>query len=169
MRQGSWIGGELVDFRAEGDTIPMLVYRINFANPAADRFSRAGAVAGAQDQGGAGCGVQGACDRRVHRHARARAGAFGAAGQHGDRRLDRPADGPALRLRTLLGLRDSLFSFDIERNAGGGVVGMTFFGRGWGHGVGMCQVGAFGMALDGATYEEILKRYYKGIELKKLY
>ena len=33
----------------------------------------------------------------------------------------------------------------------------------------MCQVGAFDMALDGATYEEILKKYYKGIELTKLY
>ena len=40
LRKGSWIGGELVDFRAEGDVIPMLVYRINFANPAADRYSR---------------------------------------------------------------------------------------------------------------------------------
>src|SRR5262245_66385670 len=40
MRQGSWIGGELMDFRAVLDTIQMLVYRINFANPAADRFSR---------------------------------------------------------------------------------------------------------------------------------
>ena len=46
---------------------------------------------------------------------------------------------------------------------------MTFYGRGWGHGVGMCQVGAYGMALDGATYEQILKKYYKGIELKKVY
>ena len=76
---------------------------------------------------------------------------------------------PALRLRTLLGLRDSLFSYDIERNAARSVLGATFFGRGWGHGVGMCQVGAYGMALDGATYEEILKKYYTGIELKKLY
>ena len=42
---------------------------------------------------------------------------------------------------------------------------MTFYGRGWGHGVGMCQVGAYGMALDGATFEEILTKYYKGIEL----
>ena len=75
----------------------------------------------------------------------------------------------ALRLRTLLGLRDSQFSFDIERNAQGEVLGMMFYGRGWGHGVGMCQVGAYGMALEGATYEEILKKYYKGIELKKLY
>ena len=40
MRQGSWIGGELIDFRAVGDAIQMLVYRINFANPAADRYSR---------------------------------------------------------------------------------------------------------------------------------
>src|SRR5262249_56618950 len=40
MRQGSWIGGELLDFRAVLDTIQMLVYRINFANPAADRYSR---------------------------------------------------------------------------------------------------------------------------------
>jgi stage II sporulation protein D len=76
---------------------------------------------------------------------------------------------PALRLRTLLSVRDSLFSYDIERNASGGVVGATFFGRGWGHGVGMCQVGAYGMALAGATYEEILKKYYTGIELQKLY
>ena len=75
----------------------------------------------------------------------------------------------ALRLRSLLGLRDSLFSFDIERNARGEVIGMMFFGRGWGHGVGMCQVGAYGMVLDGATYDQILKTYYSGIELKKLY
>src|SRR5262249_802665 len=40
MRQGSWIGGELIDFSAENETIRMLVYRINFANQAADRFSR---------------------------------------------------------------------------------------------------------------------------------
>jgi stage II sporulation protein D len=33
----------------------------------------------------------------------------------------------------------------------------------------MCQVGAYGMALAGATYEEILKKYYSGIELLKLY
>jgi peptidoglycan hydrolase-like amidase len=33
----------------------------------------------------------------------------------------------------------------------------------------MCQVGAYGMAIDGASYEAILKKYYRGIELKKLY
>jgi len=75
----------------------------------------------------------------------------------------------ALRLRTLLGLRDSLFYFDEERNAKGELIGMSFFGSGWGHGVGMCQVGAFGMAADGATYDQILKKYYTGIDLKKMY
>src|SRR5213594_980677 len=40
MRQGSWIGGELIDFRAVGGMIQMLAYRTNFANPAADRYSR---------------------------------------------------------------------------------------------------------------------------------
>jgi stage II sporulation protein D len=33
----------------------------------------------------------------------------------------------------------------------------------------MCQVGAFGMALEGATYEQILKKYYTGIDLTKVY
>jgi hypothetical protein len=38
----------------------------------------------------------------------------------------------SLGLHTLLGLRDSLFSYDIKRNAAGAVVRATFFGRGWG-------------------------------------
>ena len=57
----------------------------------------------------------------------------------------------------------------VERNAQGDVLGIMFYGRGWGHGVGMCQVGAYGMARDGATYEQILKKYYNGIDLKKLW
>jgi peptidoglycan hydrolase-like amidase len=169
MKDGAWIGGELIDFRAEGDTIPMLVYRINFANPAADRYSRLAVW-------------------QVHKTKAELDAAFRslAIGEFTDMRVvergpsERPINTdvigsaarrtvPALRLRTLLGLRDSLFTYDIERNAAGTVLGMMLFGRGWGHGVGMCQVGAYGMALDGATYEEILKKYYKGIELRKLY
>jgi stage II sporulation protein D len=44
-----------------------------------------------------------------------------------------------------------------------------FYGRGWGHGVGMDQTGAYGMALEGSTFEQILKHYYTGIELTKQY
>jgi stage II sporulation protein D len=166
---GSWIGGELVDFRAEGTTIPMLVYRINFANPAADRFSRLAMwqvhkTKAELDAGFKPIAIGEFTDLRVlQRGSSERAVSTEVVGSAGRRTVT------ALRIRTLLGLRDSLFSYDIERNASGAVVGATFYGRGWGHGVGMCQVGAFGMALEGATYEQILKKYYTGIELAKLY
>jgi SpoIID/LytB domain protein len=42
-------------------------------------------------------------------------------------------------------------------------------GGGWGHGVGICQVGAAVMAEQGFTCEEILNHYYKSTELKKIY
>ena len=38
-------------------------------------------------------------------------------------------------------------------------------GRGWGHGIGMSQWGAYGYAKHGWTYEQILKHYYTGISL----
>jgi stage II sporulation protein D len=41
----------------------------------------------------------------------------------------------------------------------------TFEGRGWGHGLGMSQQGARGMANQGWTYDQILKHYYTGVEL----
>ena len=40
-------------------------------------------------------------------------------------------------------------------------------GRGWGHGVGLCQWGAYYMAVDRFRYKEILRYYYPGAELKK--
>jgi len=43
--------------------------------------------------------------------------------------------------------------------------GWLFTGRGWGHGVGMCQVGAFGMAQRGHSYRDILQHYYNGVEI----
>ena len=36
------------------------------------------------------------------------------------------------------------------------------------HGVGLCQVGAYGMALRGATYREILAHYYRGATLDQV-
>ena len=44
---------------------------------------------------------------------------------------------------------------------------ITINTKGFGHGVGMSQYGANGMAKEGYTYEEILKHYYKGVEIKK--
>lgn len=43
-----------------------------------------------------------------------------------------------------------------------------FTGSGWGHGVGMCQWGARGMALLGKNYQDILHYYYQGVEIEKL-
>ena len=45
---------------------------------------------------------------------------------------------------------------------------VVFYGRGFGHGVGMSQWGAQGMALGGANYEQILKHYYQGIALTNI-
>ena len=44
-----------------------------------------------------------------------------------------------------------------------------FHGAGWGHGVGLCQIGAAVMATQGFSTEEILKHYFLGVEIKKVY
>ncbi|HET9228633.1 MAG TPA: SpoIID/LytB domain-containing protein [Thermoanaerobaculia bacterium] len=46
--------------------------------------------------------------------------------------------------------------------------GWLFTGRGFGHGVGMCQVGSYGMAQRGHSYRDILTHYYTGAELGKV-
>ncbi len=69
-----------------------------------------------------------------------------------------------LEIRFALGLPETLFTVVSGREPGGMPV-FTFYGRGWGHGVGLCQNGAFGMALAGKTYAEILARYYPGTTL----
>lgn len=67
----------------------------------------------------------------------------------------------------LASLRSTLFFIepvtDPNTNA---VVGFKAYGGGWGHGVGLSQTGAVGMAERGATYDEILKHYYRGITLQ---
>ena len=73
------------------------------------------------------------------------------------------------RIRSVLGLREQLFVIDRKYDSDGRVTSFVFTGRGWGHGVGMCQVGAYGLARQGLSYEQILKTYYSGIELSKLY
>ena len=72
-----------------------------------------------------------------------------------------------LSIRRVLNLRDNLFVIDREADEEGRPTHFIFSGRGWGHGVGLCQVGAFLMARNGSTYEEILKTYYHGIEIEK--
>ncbi|HSF15354.1 MAG TPA: SpoIID/LytB domain-containing protein [Vicinamibacteria bacterium] len=71
-----------------------------------------------------------------------------------------------LAIRRALGLRENLFFFDSQLSPDGTVRGWVFTGRGWGHGVGLCQVGAYGMAAAGYDHAEILAHYYAGSELR---
>jgi len=73
------------------------------------------------------------------------------------------------RVRTALGLKENLFTLERQMDSSGGVAAFHFAGKGWGHGVGLCQVGAYGMAVRGEDYATILKHYYPGIELLRLY
>lgn len=63
--------------------------------------------------------------------------------------------------------RSCLYSswFDVEK-------GPSYFvlrGHGWGHGAGLCQIGAAVMAAEGKTYEEILVYYYRGAALQHIH
>jgi SpoIID/LytB domain protein len=69
-----------------------------------------------------------------------------------------------LKIRRLLGgLKSTLFDVKREGNT------FVFNGAGFGHGVGMCQLGAIGMAEAGKTNAQILEHYYRGTHLHRLY
>jgi stage II sporulation protein D len=71
-----------------------------------------------------------------------------------------------LDIRWNLGTRENLFFIDRLKSVAGLNSGYRFTGRGWGHGVGMCQVGAAGLAETGASFIEILQHYYPGIRIE---
>ena len=69
-----------------------------------------------------------------------------------------------LRIRQAFGnLRSSLFVVEMQGASA------VFHGAGFGHGVGLCQTGAIGMAEAGKSYREILRHYYPGTTLRKLW
>ncbi len=72
-----------------------------------------------------------------------------------------------LAVRRSLGIRENLFFLDAQRSKASGAESWVFTGRGWGHGVGMCQVGAYGMASAGYSYREILSHYYPGTRIAR--
>lgn len=63
---------------------------------------------------------------------------------------------------TKLKLRSNYFSIIQNETK------VTITTKGYGHGVGMSQYGALGMAKEGYTYDKILKYYYQGTEIKKI-
>lgn len=66
-------------------------------------------------------------------------------------------------------LYSSAFIVRTECDAHGEVERFIFHGAGWGHGVGLCQIGAAVMATKEFTAEEILKHYFPGTEIRNIY
>ncbi len=67
-------------------------------------------------------------------------------------------------------LYSSAFTVEASAPDATGIpAGWTFRGSGWGHGVGLCQIGAAVMAAEGHSYEEILRFYFPGSRLVTLY
>jgi stage II sporulation protein D len=67
-------------------------------------------------------------------------------------------------VRQALELPETLFNLHLRTAADGQRV-VRFLGRGWGHGVGLCQHGAYGLARAGMSFERILGHYYTGVEV----
>jgi stage II sporulation protein D len=72
------------------------------------------------------------------------------------------------KIRSALRLREQLFVIN-KRYSGNQVTAYTFTGRGWGHGIGMCQYGAYGLAKMGVKADEIIKHYYTGVDVTAAY
>ncbi len=64
-------------------------------------------------------------------------------------------------VRSFLGLRSADFDIEVEDE-------IEIVTRGYGHGVGMSQYGANGYAKSGYSYDEILKHYYRGVEISNI-
>ena len=73
-----------------------------------------------------------------------------------------------LRFKRKNGSYSPLYStrFNLKKKEKNGKTTWTAEGSGWGHGVGMCQFGALGLAKKGAGYKQILKKYFKGIKIR---
>jgi stage II sporulation protein D len=74
----------------------------------------------------------------------------------------RPQPGPAI-------LNSALLSDVRSEVVDGETARLEISGGGWGHAIGMCQVGAMGRARAGQNYRQILTTYYTGAELSRLY
>jgi stage II sporulation protein D len=75
-----------------------------------------------------------------------------------------------LNIRRTLGmLNSSLFVVSTERDEQGTPTAWILRGGGWGHGVGLCQTGAIGRADAGHDYRAILRHYFNGAEVTKIY
>jgi stage II sporulation protein D len=66
-------------------------------------------------------------------------------------------------------LPSSNFTLELHRDKHGRIIGATAHGKGYGHGVGLCQCGAIGRARAGQSYRIILPHYYSGTTIETVY
>ena len=66
-------------------------------------------------------------------------------------------------------LYSSAFLVTVNYDPQGEAERFTFHGAGWGHGVGLCQIGAAVMATQGFSAVQILRHYFLGVKIKKIY
>jgi SpoIID/LytB domain protein len=78
--------------------------------------------------------------------------------------------GKELEIRKALS-KTHLYSscFFVVKNADQKEISFVLYGAGWGHGVGLCQIGAAVMGANGYSYQEILKHYFQKAVIKKRY
>lgn len=69
---------------------------------------------------------------------------------------------PLKNMRTDLHLKSTFFSLELKEGQ------VLFKGRGYGHGVGLCQEGAMKMASKGFNYQDIIKHYYQNVFIKDI-
>ena len=60
-------------------------------------------------------------------------------------------------------------AFDVVKTTSADSLTFTLIGKGWGHGVGLCQIGAANMSQHGFDYEQILSHYFVGAKIEKSY
>lgn len=80
--------------------------------------------------------------------------------------------GKELEIRRMLShshLKSSAFTVELLDVTDGIPQRIVLHGHGWGHGVGMCQIGAASMAAQGYDSQRILEHYYPGAGVTKLY
>ena len=90
----------------------------------------------------------------------------------GERELSEVTVPDQYRIRQILHERflySSAFAMEIERDSADRLQSVALTGAGWGHGAGLCQIGALGMSLRGIDHVRIVKHYFPGAELKSMY
>ncbi|HHV61251.1 MAG TPA: SpoIID/LytB domain-containing protein [Firmicutes bacterium] len=167
--QVTWTRDELERIINEGLVRASQKGRVNpFFMERAERPGRGGAEPGSGPGAGSGVGPSGGIGRLVdlvplRRGASGRIIALGVVGTNGTwvvngelniRSLLKPASGGMLK--------SSLVAFDFERDASGEIVSVKATGAGYGHGAGMSQWGAEGMARQGYSFSDIIQHYYTG-------